>query len=44
VLGGPFFEDEKLPASVEEQRRVLDQRIKDYEDHAKAFFGARHKR
>ena len=44
VIGGPFFEDEKLPASVEEQRRDLDKRIKEYEDHAKAFFGARRKR
>jgi hypothetical protein len=41
VIGGPFFEGEKLPASIEEQRRDLDQRIKEYEDHAKAFFGAR---
>jgi hypothetical protein len=41
VIGGPFFEYEKLPAGVEEQRRDLDQRIKEYEDHAKAFFGAR---
>jgi hypothetical protein len=44
VIGGPFFEGEKLPASVEEQRRDFDQRIKEYEDHAKAFFGARRKR
>lgn len=44
VIGGPFFEDEKLPASVEEQRRALDQRIREYQDHAKAFFGARRKR
>ena len=44
VIGGPFFEGEKLPASVEEQRRDLDQRIKEYEDHAKAFCGARRKR
>jgi hypothetical protein len=41
VIGGPFFEGEKLPASIAEQRRDLDQRIKEYEDHAKAFFGAR---
>src|SRR5262245_55451098 len=44
MIGGPFFENEKLPASVEEQRRDLDKRIKDYEGHAKAFFGARRKR
>jgi hypothetical protein len=44
VIGGPVFQDEKLPPSVEEQRRDLDRRIKDYEDHAKAFFGARRKR
>ena len=44
VIGGPFFEDEKLPGSAEGQRRDLDQRIKQYEDHAKAFFDARRKR
>jgi hypothetical protein len=44
VIGGPFFEDEKLPASLEEQRRDLDKRIKEYEDHARTFFGARCKR
>jgi hypothetical protein len=44
VIGGPVFKDEKLPPSAEEQRRDLDQRIKDYEEHAKAFFGARRKR
>jgi len=44
VIGGPFFENEKLPASVEEQRRDVDQRIKGYADHAKAFFGALRKR
>jgi hypothetical protein len=44
VIGGPFFEGKKLPASVEEQRQDLDQRIKEYEDHAKVFFGARRKR
>jgi hypothetical protein len=43
-IGGPNFENEKLPPSVEEQRRDLQQRIKEYEDHAKAFFGARRKR
>jgi hypothetical protein len=44
VIGGPFFENEKLPASVEEQRKDFDQRIKGYADHAKAFFAARRKR
>jgi hypothetical protein len=44
VLGGPFFEDEKLPPSPGEQRRDLDRRIKDYAAHAKTFFGARRKR
>jgi len=29
---------------VEELRRDLDHRIKESEDHAKAFFGARRKR
>ena len=43
-IGGPNFENEKLPPSVEEQRRDLHQRIKEYQDHAKAFFGARRKR
>jgi hypothetical protein len=43
VIGGPVFEDEKLPSSVEEQRRDLDQRIKGYADHAKTFYGARRK-
>jgi hypothetical protein len=40
VIGGPFFKDEKLPHSVEEQRRELDRGIKDYADHAKAYYGA----
>jgi hypothetical protein len=44
VIGGPFFKDEKLPTSTEEQRRTVDQRIKEYEDHAKTFYGARRKR
>jgi hypothetical protein len=45
VIGGPVFaaEGEKLPTSVEDQRRGLDRRIKDYADHAKAFYGARRK-
>ena len=43
VRGGPVLasEDEKLPASVEDQRRELDQQIKDYADRAKVYFGAR---
>jgi hypothetical protein len=44
VIGGPFFEGEKLPAGVEEQRRDLDRRIRVYEDQAKAFFGVRRQR
>ena len=42
VIGGPVFnfKDERLPSSVEEQRRDLDRRIKDYADHAKAYYGA----
>jgi hypothetical protein len=42
VRGGPVFatEDEELPASAAEQRRALDQKIKDYVDHAKAYYGA----
>lgn len=44
VISGPFFEDEKLPASPEVQRQDLDRRIKEYADHAKAFFGALRKR
>jgi hypothetical protein len=41
VRGGPVFasEDEKLPASAEDQRRALDQKIKEYADHAKAYYG-----
>src|SRR5262249_51698909 len=44
VIGGQFFEGEKLPPSPEEQRRDLGQRIKGYEGHAKAYFDARRKR
>jgi hypothetical protein len=33
-------EDAKLPASVEDQRRELDQKIKGYADRAKAYYGA----
>jgi hypothetical protein len=34
-------EGAKLPASVEDQRRGLDQTIKAYADRAKAYYGAR---
>jgi hypothetical protein len=44
IIGGPINENEKLPASVEEQRRDLDRRIKDHADHAAAFYGSRRKR
>jgi hypothetical protein len=40
IIGGPFFESEKLPHSVEEQRRELERGIKRYADHAKAYYGA----
>jgi hypothetical protein len=40
AIGGPFFEGEKLPHSVDEQRRELDQGIKAYAEHAKAYYGA----
>jgi hypothetical protein len=33
-------EELQLPASVEDQRRALDQKIKDYEEHARAYYGA----
>jgi hypothetical protein len=44
VISGPFFEHEKLPSSVEEQRRELDQRINSSADHTKAYYGALRKR
>jgi hypothetical protein len=50
---GTSFEDDqrlarsadeaKLPASVEEQRRELDQKIKVYADRARAYYGAMRK-
>lgn len=42
VLGGPPFVsgDEKIPASVEDQRRALDQKIKEHVDRATAYYGA----
>lgn len=33
-------EDSKLPPNVEDQRRELDQKIKEYADRAKAYYGA----
>ncbi|MFL5241129.1 MAG: hypothetical protein ACJ8FY_03395 [Gemmataceae bacterium] len=33
-------EEAKLPPNVEDQRRELDQKIKDYADRAKAYYGA----
>jgi hypothetical protein len=40
VIGGPVGQDVKLPSGVEEQRKDLDRRIKEYADHAKAYYGA----
>ena len=50
---GTSFEDDqrlarsadeaKLPASVENQRRELDQKVKDYSDRARAYYGAMRK-
>lgn len=36
-------EDAKVPASVEDQRRELDQKIKDYADRARAYYGTKGK-
>ena len=44
VIGGPVFQDVKLPASVEDHRRQLDGEVKAYADHAKAYYGAIRKR
>ncbi len=45
VISGPIIQqNEPLPASVEDQRRDLDRRVKEYADHAKAFYSARRKR
>jgi hypothetical protein len=38
------LKDEKVPSSVEEQRRDLDRRVKAYMDHAKAYYGALRKK
>jgi hypothetical protein len=41
VLGGPHFDqDQKLPASPDEQRAELDGRIRAYAEHANAYYGA----
>jgi hypothetical protein len=40
VLGGPVAQDVKLPASVEEHRRKIDREVKEYTDHARAYYGA----
>jgi len=39
LIRGVSDEEPKLPADVEEQRRDLDQRIKEFSDRAKAFYG-----
>ena len=42
VRSGPVqaSDDAKLPANADDQRRELDERVKKYSDHAKAYYGA----